>query len=284
MAFPEINRGLQFFKYPSETDKSYKYVDRTVSAGIKAKYAKPWDWVNDQKADLFIFELGGDDLIRNIQGGGGGISNLFGIYVSLSAEFGLMKSLAKKSKGVILNVPDMISLPYFTQITNEKINKLGVKLFAQISSGSEQYRPFDPTADRLIPSNTVEKLFNGELKGNVNLKDVDVVSKQSSDDEFFDISPGSYNQNEIALIAKEMNWLVVDMNNLYKRIQTGSYVTDDGVAVNAAWPKGGNFFSADGVYPTAFGQAVIANEVIKTLNRHYGLDIPLLQTRFFVGK
>lgn len=56
--------------------------------------------------------------------------------------------------------------------------------------------------------------------------------------------------------------------------------TDDGITVNSSWAREGNFFSADGIYPTAFGQAVIANEVIKTLNKHYGLEIPLLQTPF----
>jgi len=282
LAFPEISRGLQFFKYPSDDDKSYKYVDRAVRTEIKSKYPKPWDWVNDQKADLFIFEFGIDDLIRNIQGGGRGIASLFGIYVSPSAEFGLMRSLAKQSKGVILNVPDVLSFPYFTQITNEKISNLGVKLF--VEEAKDRFRPFNPSIDRMIPSATAEKLFQGDLKDKANLKDIEVISEEGGDEEATNLSSARYNQNEIALIAKEVNWPVVDMNNLYKRIQARGYVTDDGVAVNASWPKGGNFFSADGIYPTAFGQAVIANEVIKTLNRHYGLDIPLLQTRFFVGK
>lgn len=285
IAFPEISRGLQFFKYPEpKRDISYKYIDRAVSTDIMAKYAKPWDWVNDQKVDLFIFEFGMDDLARLISRGGGVLANPFGIYVSPSPEFGLMRSLGKQSKGVILNVPDVLSFPYFTQITNEKISKLGVKLFVQESSSSEHYRPFNPSIDRIIPSVTAEKLFQGDLNDKVNLKDTEVISEEGGDLEATNLSPDDYNRREIEYIAKEINWPIVDLKSLYKRIQAGGYVTDDGVAVNASWPKGGNFFSADGVYPTAFGQAVIANEVIKTLNRHYGLEIPLLQTRFFIGK
>ena len=94
----------------------------------------------------------------------------------------------------------------------------------------------------------------------------------------------AYNTFEIARESRKLGWPVVDLYGLYKAVLAGNYLTHDGVLVNPAWPNGGNFFSADGIYPTAFGQAVIANEVIKTLNKHYGLAIPLVQTKFFLKK
>ena len=39
------------------------------------------------------------------------------------------------------------------------------------------------------------------------------------------------------------------------------------------------FFSLDGMYPSAIGQAMIANEVIKTINKAYNMDIPLISIR-----
>lgn len=285
-AFPEINKGLQYFRPLSLiTDGSYKYLNRVVTPEITTKFKTPWEWIESQEGDLFIFELGLSDLVRYLSlTGGGGISSLDAGYVTTSPEFLLMRSVSKKAKGVMLNVPNVAEFPYFKQITTDKVTKLGVKIFVQISSGSESFRPFDPSIDRLLPTATVEKLFKGELKGEVYLKDTDVLSKEDGDDEVTNIISNSYNQNEMTRIAKELNWPIVDLNSLYKRIQAGGYVTDDGISINPAWPKGGNFFSADGVYPTALGQAVIANEVIKTMNAHYGIQIPLLQTRFFVNK
>ncbi|WP_162794034.1 hypothetical protein [Runella rosea] len=282
LAFPEIQKGLQFFRYPSDELKYYKYVDRAVSADIKAKYAKPTDWVNDQKADLFIFEFGMDDTYRIVARGAGGLAGGGQLPYYFTPEYELARSLAKKQhKGVILNVPEVLDFPYFNQITAEMVRKSGLNLFV----GQDSY---DPGLHRLIPTPTTEKVLKGELKpdvrGKVVLTTYDVISGNDFNSEQQMMSPKFYNTYFIGTAAKDTGWPVVDMYSLYKRIQAGGYVTDDRVAVNAAWPKGGNFFSADGVYPTAFGQAVIANEVIKTLNRHYGLDIPLLQTRFFLGK
>lgn len=77
--------------------------------------------------------------------------------------------------------------------------------------------------------------------------------------------------------AARHNVPVVDLQAIYGKIASGGYVTDDGVKVDPSFP-GGNFFSADGLYPSAFGQAVIANEWIKVLNQQYGLTIPLIKT------
>lgn len=286
-AFPGIQKGLQFYRYPNaKINNDYKYTNRVASEEIKAKFKTPSDWIAAQNADLFIFEMGFDETVSAIKGGGYSIGGgpLSG-YVSTSPEFLLMQSLVKsKNKLVMLNVPNIFDFPYFQQITEAKTRKLGVTLFVQTSSGSENYRPFDYSIDHLIPTPTVEKLLRGELKDIVRLQDEDVISEQYSDLEITQVSPNWYNTFEV---ERQAGWLgipVVDMYGLYKRILAGGYSTDDGVAVNPAWPRGGNFFSADGIYPTAFGQAVVANEVIKTINKHYGTDIPLLQTRFFLNK
>ncbi|WP_028523837.1 hypothetical protein [Runella limosa] len=282
LAFPEIQKGLQFFRYPSEEFKYYKYIDRVAGEETKAQYAKPWDWVNDQNADLFIFEFGMDDTFKSASYGGGSIASGGQLPYYFTPEYELARSLAKKQhKGVILNVPEVLDFPYFKQITAEMVKKSGVKLFV------EQYE-YDATLHRLIPTPTIEKLLKGELKANVwgrvVLSTHDVITGNDFNSELQRLSPQLYNTYFIGTAAKDTGWPVVDIYSLYKRIQAGGYVTDDDVAVNPAWPRGGNFFSADGVYPTAFGQAVIANEVIKTLNKHYGLQIQLLQTRFFMGK
>ena len=286
MAFPEITKGLGYYNLQDPRINSHKYVDRVFSAADREKYQKPSDWVEAQTADLFIFELGFDDTYRCVSSGGGGISAgpLAG-YVMTASEFLWMKTLVvKKMNGVLLNVPHVLDFPYFQQITTEKVNKLGVKLFVQTSYGSDQFRPYDPSIDRLVPTATTEKLLKGELKGVVRLTDQDVISQADGDFEINMVSPVDYNTFEVEREAKKLGWPVVDVYKLYQRILAGGYISNDGVPVLAAWPRGGNFFSADGIYPTAFGQAVIANEVIKTINQHYGLAIPLLQTRLFLKR
>ena len=286
-AFPEVSKGLGYYNSQSSLDQSYKYIDRVFTAADRAKYKRPRDWVEAQNANLFIFELGFDDIYRAIVAGGRSISaGPFAGYETTAPEFECMKSLAaKKMKGILLNVPEVFDFPYFKQITDEKISKLNVKIAVQTSYRSESYRPYDAAVDHLIPTPTTEKLLRGELKGNVKLRDEDVISQgTNTNPELKNVSPVAYNTFEIARESRKLGWPVVDLYGLYKAVLAGNYLTHDGVLVNPAWPNGGNFFSADGIYPTAFGQAVIANEVIKTLNKHYGLAIPLVQTKFFLKK
>lgn len=42
-------------------------------------------------------------------------------------------------------------------------------------------------------------------------------------------------------------------------------------------------FSLDGVHPNARGYAVIANEIIKVINRHYHANLPLHNPSYFPG-
>jgi hypothetical protein len=144
----------------------------------------------------------------------------------------------------------------------------------------ERSRSFDFNGDRLIPNKTVENMFKNNLR-TVKLSENDVLSLYNGEIVGFDPKP--YNEFELKRVADGLNLPVVDLYGIYKKILTNTYVTSDGVKVNPDW-KTGNFFSADGIYPTAFGQAVITNEVIKTINQHYKMAIPLVDTRFFLKK
>ena len=279
-AFPGMNTALGY----TPNDKvSEKFASRFFNKPQNVNYTDNYDLLKTQSCDFFVFEVGIDDIVAGIlAGGGGGITTTdpYAGTLGLSLVHNLVD---KKSKGVLLTVPDALDFPYFNQITNDKIEKLGVSLSVQRSFGSENYRDYDPLIDKLMPTTTVEKLFKGEFKGEVKLKDEDVLSKDPYDDEWLNSSPIYYNEYKISRIGKANNLPVVDIYGLYKKIVAGTYTTDDGVKVNTDWAKG-NFFSADGIYPTAFGQAVIANEVIRTINQNYKLSIPLIQTRFFLNK
>ena len=83
--------------------------------------------------------------------------------------------------------------------------------------------------------------------------------------------------------AKEFGFPVVDLYALYKKIHIEGFITNDGVKVDSSYPNG-NFYSSDGIYPSPFGNAVIANEFIKTINTYYKIDIPLINTSEYLEK
>lgn len=87
----------------------------------------------------------------------------------------------------------------------------------------------------------------------------------------------------LALYAEKFGVPLFDINALYKAINEGRYITDDGIQADGKWP-GGNFYSSDGMRPTAFRHAIIANEMIKKINNHYNTKIPLISTREYLIK
>ena len=273
-AFPEITKQME------RTNFNQKYVDKVVSEKAKGNFKTPLELVKNETADFVIFELGTDDLVTSISRGfGAGVNDFYQGAIVLPTEQGLLKDMSRrKIKGVILNVPPVLDFPYFNQFTNDKIKKFGFAI--DIQDGSNRSRKFDYNGDRLVPTKTVENMFKDNLR-TVKLSEDDVLSFYN--EEIVRFEPKPYNEFELKKVAESINLSIVDLYGIYKRILTNTYTTSDGVKVNPDW-KTGNFFSADGIYPTAFGQAVITNEVIKTINQHYKMSIPLVDTRFFLKK
>ena len=82
-------------------------------------------------------------------------------------------------------------------------------------------------------------------------------------------------------LARDYGLALVDLNGLYKQIFSGKYTTEEGILVENK--MSGNFFSADGISPTALGQAIIANEFIKAINAYYKMEIPLIKTAEYLN-
>jgi hypothetical protein len=89
-----------------------------------------------------------------------------------------------------------------------------------------------------------------------------------------------FNQS-LKVYSDYLNVPVFDLNGVYKKVHEGRYVTHDGIRVTVDY-ENGNFYSTDSNFLSAFGQAIIANELIKTINVFYKTDIPLIQTRGFL--
>jgi lysophospholipase L1-like esterase len=83
----------------------------------------------------------------------------------------------------------------------------------------------------------------------------------------------------IVFIGNRYNVPVVDIKTLYEQIHKGDYVSESSKKVTDSI-----FFSSDGIYPSAYGQALIANECIKTINDFYKTTIPLIQTDYYLNR
>ncbi|MCR9066472.1 MAG: hypothetical protein NXI00_21040 [Cytophagales bacterium] len=186
-----------------------------------------------------------------------------------------LEAYMRGEKGVVLNTPDPADLPFYNTIPLEEADKL----YAEANLSSLFNYSVRDYSYSILPTSTSDSL----LSPNIALKIKPGISKN-------EVKIQGYNRNlellemlnyEKEVIARKLNYPLVDLHSLYKKIRNGEFITDDGLSVEDSFPKG-NFYSADGIFPSAFGQAVIANEVIKAINSHYKTTIPLLQTREFL--
>ncbi len=96
----------------------------------------------------------------------------------------------------------------------------------------------------------------------------------------------AYN-SAIRSIAASKGLAVADMNAIMNqlvgglRTQTGQIYTAN--YFSGAATEGIVLFSLDGVHPNARGYAVITNEIIKVINRHYKSNLPFHNPSYFPG-
>lgn len=195
-------------------------------------------------------------------------------------DHSINKVLKEGQKGVIFTVPRYQDLPYMNWYSGQELAKRGSGIYITFDRNGNRDQIIDASRPfSMIPSARLHQLFeNFSLGGEfrVNFKDVDVIDEG----ETFMSDPQQHYNGKIREYAAEKDLAVVDLFDLYHRIHQGGYQTDDGVLVDGT--PHGNFFSSDGIYPTPLGQAVIANEVIKAINKHYGAKIPLIDIAGFV--
>lgn len=208
------------------------------------------------------------------------------VNMSLSPELILMRKLRenKGTKVVLMNIPDFLSLPYFKFVQNEMVQKIvGNPALKYESYFGDGISYFEAQKDLLLPTSSIDSLLSNKIQ--TELKKGIYDNKPVS---FWDILHDSgrckditnrYNE-EILNMSEKFGFPIVDIKSLYEKIVKGQFVTDEGIRVDASYPNG-SFFSSDGINPSAFGQAIIANEVIKVLNRTYKTAIPLISTKEF---
>ncbi len=272
---------------------------------ISKKNSFGWDisimnYLKAKKFDFFIVETGIDDLIKfvNHEDGATWTTNIpIGIKdytfqdvlsyeeeIRIQPELRLIREVLAPlgAKGVFFNIPDILDLPYFLDKDYVLSYDLLVKDALIRIYGSDRFYRFKPSSkiDSLVSKKvhiTLKPVFNGTRL----LETSDFISNSRSfDTQLDDIQLGTQRMNgQLKSFNQKYGYGIVDIRSLYKKIlSSAGYITDDGTPINRT-----NFFSNDGINPTPLGQAVIANEVIKTINQTYKADIPFISVREYLG-
>jgi hypothetical protein len=209
---------------------------------------------------------------------------------------------ANGAKGVIANVPDITALPFFTTIpwngltlrqgqadtlNNFMPNGTGGSLF-NFHAGPNAFVIADPTVPFIgkrqikqgefilldTPLDSIKCNYLGSLVPIPN-KHVLTFSEIAN----IETAISSYN-NTIQSVASANGLALVDVNGFMSRTNKG--IVYNGVALSTAFVTGGAF-SLDGIHLNPIGNALLANEFIKSINSTYGSTIPQVDATKYRG-
>ncbi|HLG35636.1 MAG TPA: SGNH/GDSL hydrolase family protein, partial [Bacteroidia bacterium] len=196
------------------------------------------------------------------------------------------------AKGVIANIPDIHSFPFYTlipyngvELTQAKADSLNdiynLALITHIhfAEGKNAFITYDTAApygvrhlsgDELIllsvPLDSMKCYFLGILFQFI----PDRCVLDTSELALIEQSIRQYN-TIIAQKAAQYDLAFADMNSFFSSVNAG--IKWDGVDFNAEFISGG-FYSLDGQHPNQKGYSLVTNEFIRAINAKYGSTLP----------
>jgi hypothetical protein len=220
--------------------------------------------------------------------------------VGFDASMDLIVStlISNGAKGVIANLPDITSLPYFTtvpynglvlteqvQVTglNAAYNGSGITFhlgqnpfIIEDAAAPGGFRQIAATEYILlsVPQDSLKCHFWGSLKPIPN-KYVLINSEVSA----IRTAISNYN-TKIKNLATANGLAFVDVNQFLAMTEKG--ITYNGINLSTTFVTGGAF-SLDGVHLTPIGNALLANEFIKAINATYKSTLPLVDATKYSG-
>lgn len=174
------------------------------------------------------------------------------------------------------NIPDVTSIPFVTTIPRVVVNPATNQPVLVNGSPVPLIGPNGPLGpnDRVLLTATAElqqgRGIPAALGGSGQpLSDAAVLD--ASEIATINARVQAYN-NIIRAVATERNAAFVDINSLLRTLATTG-ISVGGVTFTSAFLTGG-VFSYDGVHPTVFGYAFIANAFIDAINEQFDAEIP----------
>ncbi len=250
---------------------------------------------------FFSLWIGNNDVLGYASSGGmsGSITppEQFEIYYNLIVN----QLLSETSKGILANIPDITSIPFFNTIparglvlmNPDEITSLNDHYSSQglhhinFQMGVNGFVVSDPSAPQgirqlasyelmlvTLPQDSLKCAGWGSTKpipmqyylSELQVKEIREAIK-------------AYN-SIIGNAAAENNIALADVNHLLTEAKSGMIF--DGIHFNTQYVTGG-LFSLDGVHLSPRGNAVVANYFIDVINEHYGAGIPKVSVTQYQG-
>lgn len=266
---------------------------------------KPLDEALKINATFFSMWLGSNDVLGYATAGGegvvGGGTNLTDISNTAAFEASYNATVealtAHGAKGVLINIPDVTSIPYFTTIP---MNGLVLTRQGQVDSLNAAYAPLGirftlgqnnfiiqdvnaPAGRRQAKDGELLILTTPQDSLRAGWGSIKPIPKQYVLDatEIANVQSATTAFNQIIQTAATNYKLAyVDMNAYLKTFTSG--VIFNGVTFTTTYVSGGTF-SLDGVHLTQRGYALAANEMIRTINAYYHSSIPTVDVNKYNG-
>jgi len=255
-----------------------------------------------QQPTFFSLSIGHDDIYTYALSGGTQdaitpVSGQPGVGFDGSVGAIVQTLTANQAKGVIMNIPDLNALPFFTTVPYNGLMLDETNAAALSAAYSPLGISFQPGANAFIiedasapggmrkikeserilltvPQDSLKCAGWGSMKP---IPDRFVLTS----DEITEISTAIDAYNEVLQNIAAANGLAyVDVNAFMSRARAG--ILYNGVAMNTQFVTGG-IFSLDGVNLTPRGNALLANEIIRSLNAKYKARIPEVDANRYAG-
>lgn len=233
-----------------------------------------------------IFWIGMEDIFSYAANGGKDVSIPSSATFENNLDSILRSFTANGAKGVIANIPNLESFPFYTLISSR-----GITLTASQADSLNQLTGlqiyFEGENGFFVEYPKASGNYRQMQKGEYVLLDVPIDSLKCQSLGLLQPLPDRYTLDsmEMKLIheavagyngiiyskAKQYNLAYVDANEFFKEVESG--IKWDGVDLNAEFISGG-FFSLDGYHPHQKGYSILANEFIRAINDTYSSAIP----------
>jgi lysophospholipase L1-like esterase len=310
---PFNNVGVPGIRCIDYTTAGYAY-GALVLGGVGYAYRfyssptteKPLDEATKLNPTFFTMWLGANDVLGYATNGGEGNGTGGTLPTDISPvtafqsvyETVVSTMVANGAKGVLINIPDVTSIPFFTTVPAkglaltrqgqaDSLNAAYAPLGFKFSVGANYFVIQDATAPGgmrqiksgeyillTIPQDSIKCAGWGSLKPiprKYVLDATEVANVQAATTSFNNIIKTSADAHGLAY---------VDANAYMKTLQSG--ITFNGVTFTPTFVSGGAF-SLDGVHLTPRGYALIANEIIRVINQKYQSTISTVDVNKYSG-
>ncbi|HEV7621337.1 MAG TPA: hypothetical protein VGO09_06385, partial [Flavisolibacter sp.] len=250
-----------------------------------------------QNPTFFSMSVGNDDALAFAIAGGASefITPTANFNASIDAIVGGLT--ASGAKGVVANIPSISSMPYFTTVPYNGLlldqanaaaltaayTPLGITFNAgpnpfiiEDAAAPGQMRQIQAGEMILltVPQDSIKCAGWGSMKPIPN----QYVLIASEINQINDAITAYNSKLKDAATAKGLAY--VDVDAFMKNVKSG--IMYNGVGLSAQFVTGGAF-SLDGIHLTPMGNALLANEYIKAINKTYGSTIPQVDATKYKG-